>query len=343
MATLNGVENWYKEVLGKRRITSKESFFSISRQLSWATPKEKKLLNTRNYPMSKNLVKRAFNKVERIYRMKLYGGNTPSFFIVGTQKAGTSSLFKYLDMQTGLTGSFIKEVGFFDKEYNYKKSVKWYEEHFISNDSNKSEIYFEASPIYLYRERVAKRIYDYNPNAKIIILLREPISRSYSAWNMYRQWADEGNIPKKIKKKDLDGEVNPLFDTFYKKEKCPTFSEYIDLELSLIEKNTVLDEPGILRRGIYLPQIERYVNLFGSENVLILGFEELKENKERVVGIVSQFVRGKYEPVKLLENRIFNKREYPTKISEIDKKRLSDFYEPHNSALWEYLGEKIKW
>lgn len=285
-----------------------------------------------------------FTRIGRQIDRLRFGGNSPSAFIVGAQKAGTSSLFRYLDLFPHLTGAQSKEVGFFDKEYRFERGVEWYERQFVHRGRD-PQTFFEATPEYLYRRKVAPRIHDYNPNSKIIILLREPVSRAYSAWNMYRQFSELGRHPRVLDRHyDNIDEVNPLYATFLQAKSPPTFHDYLDLEFELIDKDDPREEPGLIRRGLYLPQIERYVNLFGTENILILGSEELRSSTAETVNKAAFFLTGTdFRLSSESFNTQFHKRQYKTQIPDDCRKRLDEFYRPHNEQLWSYLGETLRW
>lgn len=110
-----------------------------------------------------------------------------NFLIIGAQKAGTTSLAKYLSQHKSILPPKEKEFNFFNLDQNYQKGKSYYESN-LNRYRNpfKPRISFEATTHYLYLPHVAQRIYSYNPNFKLIILLREPSERDYSAWNMYR-------------------------------------------------------------------------------------------------------------------------------------------------------------
>lgn len=272
-------------------------------------------------------------------------GNKPNFLIIGAQKCGTTSLFSYLNECEGFMGANRKELHYFDLEDNFKKGNEWYENHFLGSIGRRG-LFFEASPSYLYCKKTPVRLRDYSPDLKFIIILREPISRAYSAWNMYRHWSDSGVIPRAIAKDQYERDHSPIYLTFFK-DGCPTFSEYINIEANLINEVGIEDteeEPSILRRGIYKPQIERYVELFGWENLLILEFNQLKNNREAVIRKCHEFLGVPYKPrKKTVKKEIKNKRPYNSEISPSDHKILQEFYDHHNRELSEYLGYQPDW
>src|SRR4051812_46716716 len=110
---------------------------------------------------------------------------SPDFIIIGVQKGGTSSLFEYLKQHPNIKTSVVKEVHYYDSDY--KKGMKWYRSFFPLNEKNKKIIYGEASPYYFFHPLVPERIYKDNPNIKLILLLRDPVDRAYSHYQMERR------------------------------------------------------------------------------------------------------------------------------------------------------------
>ncbi|TDT43466.1 sulfotransferase domain-containing protein [Halospina denitrificans] len=288
------------------------------------------------------MVKKTAALAFRNFKRKVWGGHQPDFLIVGAQKSGTTSLFSYLQEREGFLGSLPKEVHFFDREDNYKKGFGWYESHFIK-PPGKNGLHYEASPTYLFRPKVPERLYEYNPTLKIIILLREPISRAYSAWNMYRQWSEEGFVPWAIQNDPYGRKESRIYQVFFKNG-CPSFSDYINIEMDLINEGDAEDEPTLLRRGIYKPQIERYIDAFGSKRVLVLGFNELKTAPETVLKKCYDFLGVPCSELsKTPPGEIKNKRTYPSNISPEDLKTLQEWYAPANDDLFNYLGYRPDW
>ncbi len=107
------------------------------------------------------------------------------FAIIGTQKGGTSALDYYLRQHPEIGMASRKETHFFDNEKVFSKSKISYrklEKEFDFSAENK--IYGEATPIYMYWKPAIRRIWEYNKDIKLIIVLRNPIDRAFSNWNM---------------------------------------------------------------------------------------------------------------------------------------------------------------
>ncbi|MFY9141765.1 MAG: sulfotransferase domain-containing protein [Sulfuricurvum sp.] len=268
--------------------------------------------------------------------------NKPSFLIIGAQKAGTSSLHHYLSQIPTLHGSEKKELHFFDFMHLTHHNNDWYESHFAGN---KHDIYFESTPSYSYLPNTAERIYKYNPKMKLIFILREPISRAYSAWNMYKQ-AFESNdwlamLTKNTTEKDKNNKLIDLL--FMNRSYFPSFEEYIRIESDIIKKNPEYFEPSFLRRGIYINQLEEYEKYFDKKNILIIGNKDLSE---KPLGVLKNILNFLNIDIKLEDKNIDLKaqhqRAYDSKISEESKLFLEDFYRPYNDLLFNRIGE-INW
>ncbi|MGZ8918140.1 MAG: sulfotransferase family protein [Methylobacter sp.] len=108
----------------------------------------------------------------------------PNFMIIGAQKAGTTALYEYLSRHPQIQPTKVKELHYFNCEARYKNGIEFYRSFFQLD--TESKLLFDASPGYLNNANAPKRIYAHNPNVKIIILLRDPVERAYSAWNMYK-------------------------------------------------------------------------------------------------------------------------------------------------------------
>jgi hypothetical protein len=116
----------------------------------------------------------------------------PNLFIIGVAKAGTSALFEMLTQHPEIHGSKIKEPHFFTENIDqaliantHKANIKSRKEYLNLFISNKTSRYLcEASPSYFWEEASAQRIYDFNPDAKIIVMLRHPIERAHSHYEM---------------------------------------------------------------------------------------------------------------------------------------------------------------
>lgn len=267
-------------------------------------------------------------------------GADPSLLLVGAQRAGSTSLFRYLAGYPGFAPAQRKEVRFFHIDANYARGLAWYRKFF--DGRRPDAVHFEATPEYLYYPEAADRIHAHYPDVRIVIMLREPVARAYSAWNMYYRWARTGRIPLNLYHSRKRPGIQ-LYSLFFE-GRPPTFGEYVDHELRLMEQTEPPREPGIIRRGIYADQVARYLDLFGPSRVLVLGFNELATRPEALVERVAAFARGREgETAGPTVSRAHNSGTYAEECPWADAERLAAFYAPHNERLWAQLGYHVDW
>jgi hypothetical protein len=219
------------------------------------------------------------------------------FVIGGTQKGGTSALNSFLRQHPQICmPETKKELHFFDRaedNRNYKK----YHANFRPRPEHR--VVGEASPIYMYWETAPYRIWRYNPQMKWILVLRNPVERAFSAWNMeVKRKAEHLSFKEAIEREaERCAEALPLQHRVY---------SYID-------------------RGYYAPQLRRLVNIFGRVNCLVLLNEELRAEHEKTLRRVFEFLdvdAGVTPP----SANVFE-QEYDDKIEKKLRSRLIDrFY-----------------
>ncbi|MEL0168564.1 MAG: sulfotransferase domain-containing protein [Pseudomonadaceae bacterium] len=266
------------------------------------------------------------------------GSNDPDFMIIGAQKAGTSSLFHYLAQHPEITGSTTKEVGHFHNNRHLGKSIADYRRFFVGPPS---QLYFEATPLYLYYPGVAAEIQRHYPEIKLIVLLREPGKRAYSAWNHYRDIFVSGKYKKAILGKQPLPGSKLAEKLFQNREAFPSFRECIDIELELMASNDGF-EPGILRRGLYLEQLEEYWKYFNRDQMLILGFRDLVDDLDGTLDKVTRFLGVAPLNAADIAKEPKNQRKYSEPMRQQDREFLDEFYAAPNQKLFEVIGD-LNW
>ena len=238
----------------------------------------------------------------------------PTFMCIGVQKAGTCSLKNYLNQSPEI---FIKgsEAQFFNKgEDKTFEEIINYENSF---DTNKL-IVGEKTPDYSYLRFAMDRIYNYNPNIKLILILREPIARAFSQYNMRLNTSN----------KTLNDVSDEQIILDFEKEENLKLSELINNGTHLIV------------RGQYDELIDYILSKFPRENLYIGIAEEIKENKQKHYNDIIVFLGAK-KLDKINEKCDIHIREYTKPIPKILEKKLYQIYKPHNERLYKILGRKI--
>ena len=198
------------------------------------------------------------------------------FFIVGAPKAGTTSLYHYLNEHPEINMSSQKEPDYFsdtdiqNEGMYYGKNridtIKKY--HSLFNDNSVLKLKGEASVSYLFYKNVPQKIKTYNPTAKIIIMLRNPIDRAFSHYLM-------------------DYRLGLVSDRF----------EDIITQKS-VHKNAKLFYQQYIELSEYYPQVKRYLDVFDRKKILFIEYEDLKINALDVIKKTHLFlgVNQVYEP-----------------------------------------------
>lgn len=156
----------------------------------------------------------------------------PDFVGIGALKAGTSYLDQILRGHPEICmPPTVKEVQFFTAHYH--RGPGWYARHFAAH--RPGQRCGEISPQYIFDERAAKRLAELLPQAKIVVSLREPVSRFYSQYKHF------------VAETAYAGDVR-------------TF---------------ITEHAGAVERGHYARQLRRYLDVFPREQVHVLAFEEL--------------------------------------------------------------------
>ncbi|HRD51860.1 MAG TPA: sulfotransferase [Flavobacteriales bacterium] len=184
----------------------------------------------------------------------------PALIIIGAQKAGTTTLYHLLAQHPRIIQPRVKEVSFFCNEEAYARGMGHYRSFFPRRPVLGRAITFDASPMYLYHERCAERIARQLPEAICLAILRDPVERAYSAWNMYHQFK---NDPRHAHLHDPRG-----------------FEEAVEEELS---GRQVDSARRYLDRGVYMPQLARYLRAVGPDRLLVHGFDQVKQDPAGLV------------------------------------------------------------
>ncbi len=265
------------------------------------------------------------------------------FLIIGTQKAGTTTLFDMLNCCQNFCGSSDKETGFFTNDLFYKQGKQWYLEQF--EQCNRAAIKFEATPFYLYHPDTPKRVFLFNKHMKFIVLLREPAARCYSAWNMYKRFNETSaqhifdQFIQYSNTSIKDAISNLLFTDHY-----PSFKQAVeeDIERHLSHSGEI--EPSFVRRGIYFEQISNYLQYFNLDNFLFLEQRELN-SPVTLIQKISDFLNLTIDIEAVGDSISSNIGDYQGESVEIEETLLllKDFYRPYNEALFNQIGIHYDW
>jgi hypothetical protein len=247
----------------------------------------------------------------------------PTFVIAGAQKSGTTSLTEALRQHPEIAFSRRKELHFFDR--HFARGLEWYEAQFDPQPHHRQV--GEATPAYMYdavaRERLAATL----PDARIVVILRNPVDRAYSHYWHKRRLGDE-----------------PL----------ETFEEAIAAEPERRARQEVRKRIGFayVDRGHYAPQIESLIAGHGRERVHVMLLDDLVRDREATLRELLTFLDVDPSPASTLEVRKRNSYRVTTAegttaavdytpMSEQTRAELTDHFAASNQRLAEILERDL--
>jgi len=279
----------------------------------------------------------------------------PNFFIVGAGRCGTTSLYEYLKKTPGIYMSPVKEPKFFsriDPVYLDPPVIRDKKKYLALFKKVKDEKAIgESSPLYMSDPQSPKLIHDTVPNARIIVMLRDPVERSFSSY---------------LVRKGLDRETLPFRDAIKKALNSQNYGSR-----------------RIVDGSFYSQQVKTYLDTFGKNLVKIIIFEEFVKDVRRVVKDVLEFLQVNTEPpesigevynafyvprgpfatfvlrsrfmLKIRDNlvphdigiflirNVLKKKETKPELSQEDRIFLEEIYRNDVKKLREILGRPIPW
>jgi sulfotransferase family protein len=224
-------------------------------------------------------------------RLKLGTEDRIDFVVPGAQKSGTTALHYFLSKHPQIALPDRQEMHFFDDEKIFSRPVDYelLHRHFHSSGRHALRLLLrwlrgstgrptfpdtgaargfaiagEVTPNYLYWKPALERIRAYNPKIKLVILLRNPIDRAFAHWNMQRFKS-----------------VEPLDFLPALKEEPRRTAEPLTLQARRF---------AYVARGFYSQQLDRVFELFPSEQVKTVRFEDFRDRKQETLDAIFEFL-----------------------------------------------------
>ncbi|WP_150236683.1 sulfotransferase domain-containing protein [Nocardiopsis quinghaiensis] len=203
----------------------------------------------------------------------------PDFLVCGAQRSGTTSLFRSLCRHPAVTGPTLRKgVHFFDTGYHH--DLDWYRAHFPTRAALRARRgrprvrVVESSPYYLFHPLAAERIARDLPDVRVVVVLRDPVERAYSA---HAHESARG------------------FET-------EPFARAVELEPRRLagEEERILADPGYLSyshqhhgyvaRGHYVDQLVRLEKHLGRDRVHVVDHADLFDGTARALAGIERFL-----------------------------------------------------
>jgi hypothetical protein len=247
----------------------------------------------------------------------------PSFLIVGAQRCGTTSLFTALSQHPGVRMPLgRKGIHYFDAAYGH--DLSWYRGHFPVTRPGAHVITGESSPYYMFHPLAPERIARDLPSVQLLVALRDPVERAYSAHAH---------------------ELARGFET-------EPFERALELENGRLEqaREQLRERPlaeahahrhqAYLTRGQYIEQLEHLESLVGRDRIHVVDSGVFFTNPQQEFGPVLSYLG--LPPSEQIEFGQHNARPRSPMPAPL-RQRLEDHFQPYDERLARWLGRVPSW
>lgn len=261
----------------------------------------------------------------------------PDFLLIGAKRGGSTSLYYALLEHPQVTPLFpsagllmpkdnhTKGVQYFD--LHYARGDVWYRSHFPAGVRRAGKVVGEGSPYYLFHPLAAERAGRDVPDAKILLILRDPIERAFSHYReRRRQDAEElGTFEEALAAEDerLAGEHDRIVAE-------PGYRSYAH------------EQQSYRAQGEYAPHLRRWMEHFPAEQFHVLAAEDFYADPQSACDSVAEFLGLRPAPLPASVAKPWNAA--PSgKLADATRQELARHYSPFNADLATLLGRELPW
>lgn len=237
----------------------------------------------------------------------------PDFLVIGAMRSGTTSFYRALLNHPQVRPAVKKEIHYFDRFYS--RGTEWYRSHFPLVPRNGAPRVWktgEATPAYLFHPDASNRAWQTVPTAQCIAILRNPTDRAISQYRYERMRGAEHRSPERA------------FDEEFRSVAA--------------ERHTA---HSYVARGRYVEQLQRWLEVFGSNRVLVLRSEDVFSSRfEPQWRRIEAFLGLAAAAVPALERaNASSLHEIPPRV----RAALRTYYAPQNAKLERLIGRPMGW
>ena len=282
-------------------------------------------------PLLTKLRRRARATTRQAGRLSSSARMTPDFLIVGAQRCGTTSMFKTLSQHPAVLPAVLhKGVHYFDKHYG--RGMAWYRGHFplqasawrAERRTGTRPVTGESSPYYMFHPLAGQRIASDLPGVRLVVLLRDPVERAYSAYTHER----------------ARGYESETFERALELEPARVAGEYDRFVADPFYDSHHLQHNAYLTRGQYVEQLERLERLVGRERIHAVDSQQFFTDPSPVYAEVLDFLGLPPYPETHFDRHNARHR---SALSPDLRERLDAHFQPYDERLARWLGETPGW
>jgi hypothetical protein len=262
-------------------------------------------------------LRRALWELKFRARVRLRRGALPNALVIGASKGGTTSVYRWLSRHPQVCASRVKEVRYFNG--HHERGPAWYAAQFDPKPGQ--TVLIEASPSYLWDPDAPGRIRSLLGEPKLIVLLREPVERAWSQYWMKVRRGEETGSFEEVLRREAEG--------FGVAGQMPSDGSVPRLRYG---------RHSYLGKGLYAPQIERWLSVFPRDCFHFVRSEDLFRGPAETMSGLLRFLG--LPPIQLEGLEPFNAGRYPPLDPAVHHKLAACFAES-NARVEQLTG--IRW
>ena len=251
--------------------------------------------------------------------------------IIGSPKCGTHALVFFLSQHPQVVqNTDIYEYNFFNSNEYYRKGVEWYRDRMPC--SLPGQVVIECSPLYFGCKVAPKRIFDFDPNVKLILSVRNPVDRAVSRYTMFKSFHDK---QKGTVRGVKAGEPFPPFELVWKNYSDQFYDIYFEnwLEYFKLEQIRIVDGDAFRKSPLQeLKKIEDFLNIDPY-------FQEKHFYLNKTKGMFC-FRNPRFSQNGCLPK---GKGRKHTKVNETVLEMIQDVSRPHNQRFYKLSKKQFSW
>tara|TARA_Y100000741_G_scaffold362325_1_gene347908 strand:- start:626 stop:1471 length:846 start_codon:yes stop_codon:yes gene_type:complete len=275
--------------------------------------------------------RKTYQKIYYQYLKRHYFGITaksrvlPDFLLIGAVRSGTTSLYYDICQHPSVHEAAYDEIGFFDD--NFHLGEEWYRSLFpskkkmfeIKQETGRS-ITGEDTPFYIWNDIVIDRIFNMLPNVKLISILRNPVDRAYSNYQLGLREGTERRTFRDAIEDDMK-----FLDKKKQEGYALTNDDY---------------KKSYLAKGIYVEQLEKWFKVFRKEQFCIISTEDFSRKPDMTLKKIFNFLEITDYSIKKFEEK------KKSKYNEMDDSlriEVEEFFSEYNSRLYNLIDQEFDW
>lgn len=308
-------------VTKERRLPEQAESLQAERRRNYAQTKEIRDQRVEIYRLKNELDAAKAQLAERGGEPQ--AGTLPDFAVIGAPRCGTSQFHGVLSRHPNVEHAARKEVHYFDRAENFDRGLEWYRQCFPppKNVDGRGSITGEATPRYLADPLVPERVARTLPEARFVVLLRNPVDRTLSHYHLLAR-----------------------------RGRAESFEEAVEAEIAWLEQNhydsgaTPGPPTSLVITGLYVDHLQRWESFFNRERMLVLSSDDFFERTAETLEQAQDFLGLPRRELNLKSTGSKRGSKYSyEEMKPATRERLEAFFEPYNHRLYEYLDRDLGW